>query len=225
MPEPGATRFQAVLFDLDGTLVDTAAEAAEALNRTLSPHGVAAVQPEAVRHWFGRGMMALLDEALEALAGGCALPPRATLQQEFSRHYRELSGQLSTLYPAAREMLLFLRDCGVRCALLTNKEQICAQRVTDAHRLTTLFDLHVYGDSYPRRKPDPQGINACLQRWSIAPEAALLVGDSEIDLATGRNAGVSVWLASYGYMRGGSVHEAGADRVIDSLEALRVLGG
>lgn len=224
MPEHGEHRFKAVLFDLDGTLVDTAPEAAEALNRTLSPHGVAPVQPDAVRHWFGRGMLALLDEALAALAGGCVLPPRETLQQEFAHHYRELSGQLSTLYPAAQEVLRVLQQRGVHCALLTNKEQGCARRVIDAHGLAGLFDVYIFGDTYPRRKPDPQGVNACLQRWSLAPEQALFVGDSEIDAATARNAGISVWLASYGYMRGGAVQDAGADRVFDSLEELRMIG-
>ncbi len=213
--------FKAVFFDLDGTLVDTAPEAAEALNRTLARHGVAAVQPEDVRSWFGRGMMALLDEALDALANGCQLPPLAELQKEFSGHYRDLSGQMSDLYPAVRETLQALRDRGVKCVLITNKEKLCAQRVIDSHGLTALFDVRVYGDTYPTRKPDPGGICLHLEHWGIAPEQALLVGDSEIDAATGRNAGTRVWLASYGYMRGGSVYEADADRVIDSLDELR----
>ncbi len=223
MPDSNQPKYEAVFFDLDGTLVDTAPEAAEALNRTLSRHGVPKVQPDDVRSWFGRGMMALLGEALDALAGGCTLPPLPELQQEFSDHYRDLSGQMSTPYPAVAETLTALRNGGVKCVLITNKEKLCALRVIDSHGLTELFDVHIYGDTYATRKPDPGGVTLNLAHWGIAPQNALLVGDSEIDAATGRNAGTQVWLASYGYMRGGSVYDADADRVIDSLDELREL--
>lgn len=212
--------FKAVFFDLDGTLVDTAPEASEALNRTLAKYGVPAVKSEDVRSWFGRGARALLGEAIENLGQGCDLPPEPELWAEFGGHYRDTSGEMSEAYPAVRETIESLREAGVKTALITNKDEMMAVRVVDSHGITELFDAHIYGDTFPTRKPDPGGIVRNLEAWGIDPADALLVGDSEIDAATGRNAGTQVWLASYGYMRGGSVYEADADRVIDSLSEL-----
>ncbi|MEN8720175.1 MAG: HAD hydrolase-like protein [Oceanococcaceae bacterium] len=212
--------FRIVFFDLDGTLVDTAPEAAEALNRTLQRHGVPAVQPEQVRRWFGHGMIALLREALETVAAGIELPPREVVQAEFAAHYRDTSGQRSVLYPAVPSTLAALGERGIRRVLITNKEEVCAARVIDSHGIAGLFDAHVFGDTFRARKPDPGGVIHYLDAWSIPARAAVLVGDSEVDLATGRNAGTAVWLASYGYMRGGDVAAAGADRVVDRIDAL-----
>lgn len=214
--------FKAVFFDLDGTLVDTAPEAAEALNRTLSGFDVAPVEGRDVRSWFGRGARPFLGEALKHLRTDHDLPAEAELWPRFRDHYRDTSGEFGVLYPAVKETLYRLRCAHVKTALITNKDAFFAKRVLESQGISEFFDYRIFGDTFPSRKPDPAGMTKCLQQWGLAPHEALLVGDSEIDATTGRNAGTSVWLVSYGYTRGCSVTNTGADRVIHSLADILV---
>jgi hypothetical protein len=89
-----------------------------------------------------------------------------------------------------------------------------------AHDLLPLLDQVIAGDSLPTKKPDPAGVLHCLHTFGLAPEQALFVGDSSIDAATARNAGVPVWLLPYGYNMGQAVQDCNPDRVIDRLDAL-----
>jgi len=92
--------------------------------------------------------------------------------------------------------------------------------VSDGHRFAPLFDCVVSGDTLPTRKPDPAGIQSCLSLFQVAPERALFVGDSSIDVATARKAGVRVWVLPYGYNMGEPITACAPDRVIDNIAAL-----
>ena len=119
-----------------------------------------------------------------------------------------------------RETLQVLRASGVKLVVMTNKEGRYTQTVLDAHQLTPLFDQVISGDTLPVKKPDPAGIADCLRRFGVAPERALFVGDSSIDVATARNGGIAVWALPYGYNMGEPIESCHPDRVIPDFSAL-----
>lgn len=217
-------------FDLDGTLVDTAPEIGDAVNDTLRRLALPAVPAGRVIGWIGHGTRELLLQALahaggespEALRGSEAFT-RATLQ--FDRDYLARCGTRSQPYAGARELLAALRAQGVRTCVVTNKETRFTARVLAAHGLDALLDRVVCGDTLPVKKPDPAGLQSCLQAFATPPERALLVGDSSIDAATARAAGLPVWLLSHGYNMGQPVAACRPDRVFDDFASLRAALG
>jgi phosphoglycolate phosphatase len=139
---------------------------------------------------------------------------------EFDIHYQNRCGTRSHLYPQVRETLARLRALGVKLAVVTNKESRYTRTVLDAHHLTPLLDHVVSGDTLPTKKPDPAGIRWCLEHFGVAANRALFVGDSSIDVATARNAGVAVWALPYGYNMGQPIEASAPDRVIADCSAL-----
>lgn len=217
--------FDLVMFDLDGTLIETAAEIGDAVNDTLRHFGLSEVEQDSVNRWIGLGTRELLVQALafvqqmtvEAIRASDTLPQVAT---EFGRHYERRCGTRSQLYPHVREVLQQLRHQGVRLAVVTNKEARYTQLVLAAHALQPLFDRVVCGDSLPTKKPDPAGIRSCLAQFQVTAERALFVGDSSIDVAAARNAGVPVWVLPYGYNMGQPIEVCGPNRVIADFSLL-----
>lgn len=217
--------FDAVLFDLDGTLVETAPEIADAVNDTLTALGHAPVAQQQVDDWIGHGTRELLVKALAQALGLSLAAVRASgsfaaVEAEFGQHYQARCGTRSQLYPKVRESLETLRAAGVKLAVVTNKEGRYTQTVLDVHGLTPLFDRVISGDTLPVKKPDPAAVDDCLQRFGVARERTLFVGDSSIDVATARNAGIAVWALPYGYNMGQPIEACGPDRVIPDLSAL-----
>jgi phosphoglycolate phosphatase len=223
--------FDLVLFDLDGTLIDTAPEIADAVNALLAGERLPRVDETFVRDWIGHGTCELLRAALAESARRAGLAPArapslAALLPAFDRHYLAHCGKRSRVFSDVEPALDALRCAGVRTAVVTNKEERFAYAVLDAHRLRDYLDLVICGDTLAAKKPDPLPAVHCMQRFGVAPERTLLVGDSEIDVATARAAGIGVWAVPYGYNRGRPIAAAGADRVIDSIaEVARSLEG
>lgn len=217
--------WQAVLFDLDGTLIETAPEIADAVNDTLRQLGLAPVAQSLVDGWIGHGTGELLIKALAYRQNASPeavrqQPDLATIRSTFNGHYQSRCGTRSQLYPGVRETLNALRADGCRLAVVTNKEAHYTEIVLKAHGLLPLFDQVISGDSLPTKKPDPAGVLQCLRQFDVRPTQALFVGDSSIDAATARNAGVPVWLLSYGYNMGQPIEACRPDRVIAGLSAL-----
>lgn len=219
------TAFDLVMFDLDGTLIETAPEICDAVNDTLKHFGLPEVTQDQVDCWIGYGTRELLIQALAfvrklAVDAVRAFDTLPLIAAEFDRHYQRRCGTRSQLYPHVREALQQLRQQGVRLAVVTNKEGRYTQTVLAAHALVPLFDRVVSGDSLPTKKPDPAGIRSCLAQFEVRPERALFVGDSSIDVATARNAGVPVWALPYGYNMGQPIEACAPDRVIDDFSLL-----
>ena len=214
-----------VMFDLDGTLVATAGELQDAVNDTLQQFGLPPVDERQVQGWIGHGTRALLAQALAAascrpLAAIRSSDSFETLAAEFTRHYGRRCGTRSRLYPHVREVLGELRRCGVKVAVVTNKEQAFTRRVLEQHRLTPLFDAVLSGDTAPAKKPDPAGLRACMAALGAQAPECLLVGDSSIDVAAARAAGVAVWAVTYGYNMGQPIAQAAPDRALADLRPL-----
>lgn len=220
--------FDLILFDLDGTLLDTAGELADAVNDTLAALGERAVTGAQVRDWIGHGTRELLVCALadaggrerESLRGSELLAQAGVL---FDPHYENRCGTRSRPYPHALELLRRLRARGTRLAVVTNKDGRFTRPLLAHHRLAPLLDAVVCGDEVPRKKPAPDGILKCLARFGVPPSRTLFVGDSAIDVASARNAGVAVWAVPGGYNQGQPIALSRPDRLLVDLGEMLAL--
>lgn len=220
--------FDLILFDLDGTLIETAPEIADAVNDTLAECGRPDVSQQQVNDWIGHGTRELLIQALafvdelsaNEVRSGNSFP---AIEAVFTRHYQRRCGTRSHLYPHVRETLVALRAAGVKLVVMTNKEGRYTQTVLDAHQMAPHFDLVISGDTYPVKKPNPLGIEACLKQLGATRERTLFVGDSSIDVATARAGGIAVWVVPYGYNMGEAIEACHPDRVIPDFSALTTL--
>ncbi|MCW5661445.1 MAG: phosphoglycolate phosphatase [Burkholderiaceae bacterium] len=212
---------QAILFDLDGTLIDTAPDIAAALNQALQRLGLRPVTLEQVRGWIGDGTRASLAKAVRA----AGVPDHEVNAQvnalwpAFEFDYAQCCGEHGRVYPGVRRMLERLTGAGMQVGLVTNKEAVFAHRLLVRHDLNACFDLMVCGDTLPVRKPDPSMLLHALQALQCEPDDALYIGDSAVDVRTARAAGVGVWAVTHGY--GGPLRGDDApDRTIDSFDEL-----
>lgn len=217
--------WKAIFFDLDGTLVETAPEIADAVNDTLRYFDWPVVYQSEVDRWIGHGTRELLIQALAKVSDQSVAQVRqGDLLREalpiFDRYYQQRCGTRSQLYPHVRDTLKALRECGCRLAVVTNKEGRYTDTVLRAHQLTGAFDLVVSGDTFPAKKPDPVGVLHGLRLWHVDKADALFVGDSSIDAATARQAGIAVWLLPYGYNMGEPVMNCQPDRIIADFSQL-----
>lgn len=217
--------FDLVMFDLDGTLVETAPEIMDAVNDALQRFSLPEVTQKQVDDWIGHGTLELLVKALAQITGFSpeAVRASALLNQivpVYNMAYNARCGTRSHLYPQVRETLVALREQGTRLAVVTNKESRYTQVVLDIHQLSSLFDVVISGDTFASKKPNPVGVTSCLERFDVAPERALFVGDSSIDVATARAAGVTVWMLPYGYNMGEPIEASAPDRIIQDCAAL-----
>ena len=217
--------WKAIFFDLDGTLIHTSPEIADAVNDTLRDIGLPEVTQDQVDRWIGQGTRELLilamahvqQQSTDEVRGSAVFSHALPI---FDRQYQARCGTRSELYPHVRDTLKTLREKNCRLAVVTNKEDRYTQTILKQHNLLQCFDLVVSGDTFADKKPNPVGVMHGLGRWQIKPADALFVGDSSIDAATARNAGLSVWLLPYGYNMGRAVETCSPDRVIQDFSEL-----
>lgn len=202
------------MYDLDGTLIDTASEISAALNLALAEYGADAVDENRVRTWIGHGAVKLVEKAWKAMAPGVTLPE---MMAAFTRHYDDTVGKSSKPYPYVMETLKRMKALGIKQAVITNKEYSFTTRILQMHGLDDFFDMVISGDTLPVRKPDPAVIWHCLEALNENVESSLFVGDSDIDVETAKCAGVQCWTVPYGYNAGRDIAQSGAARLIDDL--------
>ncbi|MES2717276.1 MAG: HAD-IA family hydrolase [Pseudomonadota bacterium] len=205
-----------ILFDLDGTLMETAPEIADAVNDTLRRRGHAPAAPALVRSWIGDGAQALLAKAL-AHAGEPA-GSVAAAWPAFADDYATRCGSNSLVHAGVRPMLQRLRAQGLLQGLLTNKEAGFTRRLLARHQLADQFDLVVAGDTLPVKKPHPGVVHHALAALRARPDEALLVGDSATDVRTARAAGIAVQLVRHGYPQGSLLGDDAPDAFIEHFD-------
>ncbi len=215
-----ARRYPAYLFDLDGTLIDSAPDINGALNAALAAAGYAGVDEQLTRNWVGHGSRALLERALRHRRADAQIADEflmARLLTTFIDHYSAHIADNSRPYDGVVDALHGLRQRGARLAIVTNKLEGLSRQLLEALDLRDYFDALVGGDTLPQRKPDAEpALHACRQ-LRCAPNDALFVGDSITDVETARAAGCSVVCVRAGYNHGTRAEQLGADAVIDSL--------
>lgn len=212
-------RFDGVVFDLDGTLVDTAPDILTYLNDMLAELGRPGLDLDEMRPMIGDGVRALLIRGLEASGGMSDNIDIEALFHRYLERYAEEPVRLSQPYPGMVEALETLSSAGIRLGVCTNKPQTPTDRLLQRLDLDHFFPVAIGGDALSTKKPDPAHLFAVLDGLKVKPARAALIGDSETDRKTAAAAGIPCILVSYGYT---SIPAAdlGADRVIDHAHDL-----
>jgi phosphoglycolate phosphatase len=215
---------EAIAFDLDGTLLDTAQDLAQALNALLVEHGLEALPVAFIRDLIGRGLADLLTRAVAASRG--TAPGAGELNAMLARyatHYEAVLGTHTRPYDGVAEALAALRVGGFRLAVVTNKTtRFVAPHLVHAG-IADFFDVVVGGDDAAAKKPDAAPIVLAAERLGVRCERLLVVGDSGNDALAARNAGSPVLLVPYGYNEGVPVRSLPSDGIVDSLAQLPAL--
>jgi phosphoglycolate phosphatase len=211
---------RAVLFDLDGTLLDTVEAIAAALNRALTERDLRAVAVAQVRRMIGRGAPLLIARALAHLNVELDAAGQAQLLQRYLQHYHDIeSGAQASdaLYDGVSECLRALDAMGLRLAVVTNKSQQISAALLARVGLSAWIRAVIGGDSCERRKPDPQPLLLACQLLQVNCGEALMVGDSINDVQAARAAGMPVLCVPYGYNEGNDPRELPCDRLVETL--------
>ena len=215
MPTTTHPPLQAVVFDLDGTLIDSAAELRQALNLALAAIGRRALAEREVTAMIGDGIVRLTERAVAAT--GAPLNESALLRtiEAVKEAYAVLPP--SSLYQGARDILTALTERGIALALCTNKPIDATHRILAQLGFDRLFQAVAGGDSYPMKKPDPGHLHGLLAELGVTAAAAAMIGDSPNDINAGRAAGLTTVAVSYGYSLV-PPQDLGADWVVDHLQ-------
>jgi phosphoglycolate phosphatase len=215
----GAGWLRAVIFDLDGTLIDSAPDIARALNAGLGSLGVPAYTAETAKALIGGGARAAIARAIAEAGLDPARIDQGAVMRRFMAAYAEASAEGNGLYPGAHETLGRLRSQGLPLALCTNKSHDIALIAIRALGIERYFSSVIGARDGQPRKPDPEALALALAPLGVAPPDAVMVGDSHADIDAARAAGCRSIAMSYGYAKG-PVAALGADLIVDQLAAL-----
>ena len=212
---------RAVLFDLDGTLVDSAPDLTLAANKMLSALGYPQVNCTQVKGWVGDGVRSLVLRALTAIVGD--VPDESLIEQGyvlFQRYYAESVYQDSTLYPGVHKTLQTLKSSGLALACVTNKPSRFTKPVLEKSGLTGFFGAVVSGDDLSLKKPDPAPLAFAAEQLGVPLTACVLVGDSVNDIRAADAAEIPVLWATYGYAGQDDIEQDATYGAIDTIVQL-----
>ena len=229
MKQPPTLSVGAVLFDLDGTLLDTIPDLHAATSAMLRELGRPELPIDTIRSFVGRGIPNLVKRTLANaldVADDPEPPPQAALDS-YRRHYARENGRNVRVYPGVIEGLEAFKAKGIPLAVITNKAGAFTQPLLELTGLAKYFDVVVGGDRLPKPKPDPMALTWACGRLDVSPADTLFIGDSINDFLAGRAAGCHVFLVPYGYNEDRDVHELACDAivptVIDAAQYIRKL--
>ncbi|MDX1731522.1 MAG: phosphoglycolate phosphatase [Aurantimonas coralicida] len=210
---------QAVLFDLDGTLVDSAPDIHAALNETLASYGEPPFTLEAVTRMVGRGVPVLIERAWEGLGKSIDPAERDRVVDRFLAIYEPRATELTTLTAGASEATRALVDADTPIGVVTNKPEAATREILSHFGLSELMQVVVGGDAGPAKKPEPGLLLLACERLGLAVDQVVFVGDSENDVAAAKAAGMAVVVLRGGYTSI-AADDLGADAVVDRLDGL-----
>jgi phosphoglycolate phosphatase len=209
-------RATTIVFDLDGTLVDTAPDLTHALNYALARQGQPPVSAETVRSLVGMGALVMIEEGLRRAGVTADLQ---SMLGDFLVHYEANIAAESRPFPGAIEVLDRLRDEGATLAVCTNKRESLSRRLLQALELEGYFSAIAGRDTFPVAKPDPGHLTGTIKLAGGDPSRAVMIGDSDIDVRTAKAASVPVVLVSFGYAAN-KVEGQAPEAVIDHFDEL-----
>ncbi len=215
-------RPEMVLFDLDGTLVDSAPDLAWCIDNMLIQMNRPVSGEGSVRLWVGNGIERLVKRALVNSLDG---EPDSTLFNEalaiFESLYLKNTSNRSQLYKGVREFLEFLKLSAVSIGCVTNKAVQFTNPLLQGLKIDHYFETVVCGDMVKRKKPDPLPLLTAAKSLAVSPSVSLMIGDSVSDVEAARKAGFDIVCMSYGYNHGKDIRLARPDAVIDSMTELK----
>ncbi len=223
MARPNFFAVHALIFDLDGTLIDSKRDLIQSVNAMLQGMGREALHEDTISGYIGHGAPQLIGRAL---GNGATEADRERALKLFLAHYEEHKLDSTCAYPGVTEALDELR--GISLAVLTNKPVRVSVRILEGLGLAKYFRAVYGGNSFETKKPDPLGARKILEEFGATPEEAMLIGDSEVDVQTARNAGTLAVAVNYGF----GTHDRAAypadiylDRLTELVPLLRRAAG
>lgn len=209
---------QMLLFDLDGTLVDSVPDIAYSIDRMLEEMGRPPQGEDKVREWVGRGAERLVMCALNGSRDGGEKPVLfAPAFERFSELYLENTSERSRLYPGVRETLDYLAQAAYPLGCITNKRGKFTEKLLASLGIIDDFALVISGDTLAQKKPDPLPLVHAARQFGVASANGLMVGDSVNDVQAARAAGMPVICVTYGYNHGEDIAASNPDLLVDSL--------
>ncbi|BFM05720.1 HAD family hydrolase [Halioxenophilus aromaticivorans] len=207
-----------VMYDLDGTLVDSVPGIALAVDRALEELGASPAGEALVRTWVGGGQRLLVQQAINF--AGMAPAQLDSAIKAFRKHYAHTADHNLALFPGVAETLAFFADHGVSQVVVTNKPIEFVPAMLEGLGIAHYFADQLGGECLATRKPDPLMLNTMLQRFSVRPDNAVMVGDSSNDLLAANAAEVPCLAVSYGYARGDDLSQYNPVWLGDNLAQL-----
>ena len=209
-------RFDSVTFDLDGTMLDTVADLAEACRLMLEDVGAPPRSLAEIHSFVGKGMAVLVERCLTREHPPTAEQMHAAIES-FKHHYTETNGRFAQIYPGVLEGLKAWKASGVKMGVVTNKPGMFTEALLERMGMTDYFDVIVSGDTTAHKKPHLEPLLHACRLFDVRPERNLHIGDSQNDIEAARAAGCPVYCVPYGYNEGDDVREIACDAIVSSL--------
>jgi len=214
----------AIIWDLDGTLIDSAPDLAQALNTLLHRHGHATLGENQVRTMIGNGVTKLVERGFAAVGEHLQNEQLQESVAQFLRFYTAAATDRTRMYPGVRDTLQFFANAGVQQGVCTNKPEAISKRILVDLSIADYFNIVVGGDTVAEKKPDPLPLQTCVTALKAKPGDSVLIGDSAVDVETAKALHMPVGIVTHGYSRS-PVANLGADFLIDDLSSLPTLIG
>ncbi len=211
--------YTSIIWDLDGTLLDTLDDLADSVNEALAQHSMPLRTKDEVRTFVGNGIRNLI---LRAVPDKTEEATAEAVLETFTSYYKEHMNDKTAPYPGIPALLAKLRAAGVKMAIVSNKADFAAKELAKIY-FADLIDVAVGARDGVPKKPFPDAVFDALAEIGAKKEESVLIGDSEVDVQTGKNAGMATVAVSYGFRSEKTLREAGTDAVCESVEALAAL--
>ena len=215
---------QLLIFDFDGTLIDSVPDLADATNAMLTTLGKTPYPLNSIRNWVGNGSRMLVERALvgkiEVLEGELTKESVDYAEQVFFDAYKNISGSKTVAYPDVDSGLRKLQAAGYELALVTNKPIRFVPKILQSFGWQDIFSEVLGGDSLPSKKPDPAPLLHVCEALNVTPKQAVMIGDSRNDILAGQNANMDTLALSYGYNYGQDIRELNPTAAFDDFSAL-----
>ena len=215
---------QLLIFDFDGTLIDSVPDLADATNIMLTTLGKETYSLDTIRNWVGNGSRMLVERALvgkiEVLEGELTKEEADHAEQVFFEAYNNISGSKTVAYPDVDSGLKKLKAAGYTLALVTNKPIRFVPKILQSFGWQDLFVEVLGGDSLPVKKPDPAPLLHVCEALNVTPDQAVMIGDSKNDILAGQNANMDTLGLSYGYNYGQDIRELNPTDAFDDFATL-----
>ncbi len=212
-----------LIFDLDGTLIDSASDLALALNMTLEALAMPTFSEETIRAWIGNGAQTLVKRGL---SGSKEIDPTLCADlfdkalESFLGHYHEHVCVRTTMYPQVKETLEALHDKGFRLTLATNKPINFVRPILEHFQLEDIFEFSIGGDCLKVKKPDPAPLLHVCEQCNVLPRHCLMIGDSKNDILAAKGADMDVIAVNYGYNHDEDIAIYQPDHIIEEFSHL-----
>ena len=215
---------QLLIFDFDGTLIDSVPDLADATNTMLEQLGKPTYSLDTIKEWVGNGSRLLVERALvgktEVVTGELTKDEADHAEQVFLQAYNTIETSKTVAYPDVDKGLRQLKEAGFTLALVTNKPIRFVPKILESFDWQDLFSEVLGGDSLPVKKPDPTPLLQTCETLNFTIEQAYMIGDSINDMLAGQNAGIDTLALSYGYNYGKDIRDSNPNQAFDNFSDL-----